>query len=103
MAQVSTGRPIHVKIKTPKQKKLSFKGLVINFTNSAITVQDRKNMALVRTFSFDQELTRKVESRRMEPGSKVTVVYLKGTDTAVKLKGRLIKEDEDFPIVHRRK
>lgn len=91
-AQVSTGKPIKLKIKTPKQKHDSFRGDVMNFTNAAITVRDRNNMALLRTFNYTPELARKVENRRLEPGQRVTVRYIRGTNTAVALNGKLRKE-----------
>ncbi len=96
-AQVTTGKPIKIKIKTPKPKRDSFQGEVLNFTPAAITVRDRKNMALVRTFSYSPELAQKLENRRMEPGERVTVVYLRGTETAVEVKGKIRKAD--LPLI----
>ncbi len=91
-AQVTTGQPVKVKIKAPKARHDTFQGEVMNFTNSAITVRDRKNFALLRTFSFSPELARKLENRRMEPGRRVSVRYIHGSDTAVALKGKIEKE-----------
>lgn len=101
-AQVSTGAPIKLKIKTPKPKLDSFRGEVLNFTPSAITVRDRENMALIRTFGFSPELTRKLENRRMEGGRRVTVRFIRGSDTAVELKGQLSKAESDHPLYPRR-
>ena len=78
-----------IKIKPPKQRIEKFAGQVVNFAPFAITVRDRSNYALVRTFNFNPELKRKLQSRHMENGAKVTVYYLKGGDTAVKLKGKI--------------
>lgn len=90
-AQVREAAPIRVKVKTAKPKVDSFRGEVMNFTPSAVTVRDRHNQALLRTFSFSPELARKVENRRMENGDRVTVRYIRGNDTAVALKGKLRK------------
>ena len=97
-AQVTTLPTI--KLKGPKQKTNSFRGEVLNFTPVAITVRDRGNFAKVRTFSYTPELTRKLENRRMENGDPVTVHYLRGSDTAVRLKGKLRKTDE-IPVLRK--
>ncbi len=91
MAQVREAAPIRVKVRTAKPKVDSFRGDVMSFTPSAVTVRDRHNLALLRTFSFSPELARKVENRRMESGDRLTVRYVRGTDTAVALKGKLRK------------
>lgn len=91
-AQVATAPTI--KLNAPKPKLDSFRGEVLNFTPVAITVRDRQNMARVRTFNFDPGLARKVENRRMENGDRVTVRFVRGTDTAVQLKGKLRKIEE---------
>ncbi len=54
-------------------------------------------MAMLRTFSFSPELARKVENRRMEHGDRITVRFIRGTETAVELKGKLRKPD--LPMV----
>ena len=87
------GQAPTIKIKSPKKSGLEkFKGQVMNFTPVAITVHDLNNFALVRTFRFNPELERKLENRSMENGDKVTVYYLKGGDTAVKLKGKIRRQ-----------
>jgi hypothetical protein len=98
-AQVTTARPVHLKVKTPKQKTDSFKGQVVTFTNAAITVRDLKNFASLRTFSFSPELARKMENRLIESGERVTVRYVRNSDTAVDLKGKVRKAGEDMPFV----
>lgn len=98
-AQVSDSKPIKLKVKTDKPKTESFRGEVINFTPAAITVRDRENYALLRTFSFSAELTRKVENKHMEHGDRVEVRFIQGTETAVGIKGKLRKPD--LPLVAR--
>lgn len=91
VAQVVTAPAVHSKVRNPKPKIDTFQGDVVSFTNAAITVRDRKNLALIRTFSYSPELVRKMENRRMEPGDRVAVRFLRGTDTAVELKGKIRK------------
>ena len=89
--------PIELKTKTPKPKLDAFPGEVVNFTPVAVTVRNRENMTLLRTFTFSPELARKVENRRMEHGDRVKVRYVRGTDTAVQLKGKLRRTD--LPLI----
>lgn len=91
-AQVTTLPPVRNKVKNPKARIDSFQGEVVNFSNVAITVRDRKNLAAIRTFSYSPELTRKMESRRIEPGERVTVRFMRNTETAVGLKGKIQRE-----------
>ncbi len=91
-AQVTTLPTVRNKAKNPKTKVDSFHGDVVSFTNAAITVRDRKNLAAIRTFSYSPELTRKLENRRIESGERVTVRFLRSTDTAIGLKGKIRKE-----------
>ncbi len=90
-AQVSTGPTIKVKPKIPKPKLDSFRGQVVAFTPAAITVRHRKNQALIRTFSYSPELARRLENRSIENGDRVTVRFIRGTDTATELKGKIRK------------
>ena len=90
-AQVVTLPTVHSKVKNPKPKIESFHGDVVSFSNAAITVRNRKNLALLRTFSYSPELTRKMENRRMDPGDRVTVRFVRNSDTAVQLQGRMRK------------
>ena len=87
--QVTTSPAIKIKQKTQID---SFRGEVVNWTPVAITVRDPKNSYTMRTFTFTPELTRKVENRHMEKGSKVTVKHRHMSDTAVSLKGKLLKQ-----------
>ena len=88
-AQVTTTAPI--KLKQPKVKIDRFKGTVVNCTPVAITVRSTADTNRIRTFSFTPQLTRKMENRRMENGAKVNVKYQHMTDTAVALKGKILK------------
>ncbi len=90
-AQVTDTRPVRIKIKTEKPKQDSFRGEVIDFTPTSVTVRDRNNYAVLRTFTFSPELARQVENRHMEHGDRVEVRYNRGSNTAVKLKGKLRK------------
>jgi hypothetical protein len=45
----------------------------------------------VRTFRFSPELERKLEGRHVENGRKITVRYLAGSETAVKINGKIQK------------
>lgn len=88
-AQVTMTAPI--KLKQPKVKLDSFKGTIINSTPVAITVRHYQDANHVRTFAFDAKLVRRMENRHMENGAKVVVKYQHMTDTAVALKGRILK------------
>jgi len=90
------GPPVRLKTRIEKPKQDSFPGEVVNFTPSSITVRNRSNFALIRTFSYSPQLARKLENRHMEPGDRVTVRYLRGTDTAVGLKGKIRKAEPPY-------
>jgi hypothetical protein len=91
------GQTPTIKIKSPKKPRLEkFKGQVMNFTPIAITVQDLNDFNLVRTFRFNPKLERKLASRYMKNGDKVTVYYLKGGNTAVKLKGKIRRQSSPY-------
>jgi hypothetical protein len=88
-AQVTTTAP--VKFKQPKVKIDRFKGTVVNCTSVAITVRSATDTNTIRTFSFAPQLLRKMENRRMEKEAKVQVKYEHRSDTAVALKGKILK------------
>jgi hypothetical protein len=90
-AQVVTARTVHNKVKNPKPKIDSFRGDVVNFSNVAITVRDRKNLAAIRTFTYAPKLARTMENRHMEPGTRVTVRFTRNSETAVALEGKTQK------------
>ncbi len=81
-----------IKIKAPKPAVEKFRGEVLNFTPVAITVRNPKNTTLVRTFQFSPKLEGKLANHYMENGDRVTVHFLKGSDTAVKLQGKIRKQ-----------
>jgi len=64
----------------------TMKGKVLVFTVRAITVQDEKNMYMVRTFSYDAKLLRRMQKRHYKWGDKVKVKYIHGSNTAVKVR-----------------
>lgn len=95
-AQVTTGKPI--KVETPKPKKKKFKGEVLNATRVALVVRDRENTNLVRTFTYDEKVAKKInkwfdEDKIFQHGDKVEIEYLEGTDQAIKIKGKPGKKD----------
>jgi len=94
-AQVTTSPTI--KFKQPKVKIESFKGTVVNCTPVAITVRDLNDTTKLRTFSYTPELTRKMENRYIENGSKITVKHPHLSDTALDLKAKILRQD--LPIV----
>lgn len=86
-AQVTTTKPIRVKqAKVPTDK---YKGVVVTWTPVSITVRPKESHTMLRTFSFDEALQRRVENHFMENGDAVTVYVRKGSETAVKLSGRI--------------
>lgn len=89
-AQVTETAPI--RIKAPKPKVERFEGFVMNSTRGAITVRDKDNFNLVRTFNMGDRLRprweRRYDSEPYQYGDRVKIDYIVGTDTAVKIKGR---------------
>lgn len=88
-AQVQETAPIRIKL--PKAKVQHFEGYVLNVTRIAITVRDKHNANLVRTFSIADKLRphweRRYDSKPYQYGDHVKIDYLAGSDTAVKVKG----------------
>ena len=66
-----------------KSKSEKFHGTVVNAGPKAITVKSKDNIYLVRTFNYAPELEKKVRNKPPQPGKRVTVRYLIGTQTAV--------------------
>ena len=90
-SQVTDTQPI--KIETPKPKTEKFKGEVLLVTRVAITVRDRENKNLVRTFNYDEKLAPKInkhfdENKTYQHGDRVVIKYIAGTDHALKIKGK---------------
>jgi hypothetical protein len=86
-AQVTTTKPIRVK--QPKVATEKYKGVIVTWTPVSITVRPKESHTLLRTFSFDEALQRRVENHYMENGDPVTVYVRKGSETAVKLSGKI--------------
>src|SRR3970282_292119 len=90
-AQVTDSQPI--KIKTPKPKTEKFKGEVLLVTRGAITVRDRENKNLVRTFNYEEKLSEKInkhfdENKVYQHGDRIEIKFIVGTDKALKIKGK---------------
>ncbi|HEY4681701.1 MAG TPA: hypothetical protein VIH17_00450 [Candidatus Acidoferrales bacterium] len=85
-------QPPPIKLKTPKTKLEVFRGTVLSMTRAAIMVQGKDNPYAVRTFTYDPRLLPKVEKildrGGYQHGDRVSVEFLPGTDTAVKIRGK---------------
>jgi hypothetical protein len=88
-AQETTGKPITVKVKTPKPPKpkvLTFKGEVLHMDGNSIVVRDPKNTAIVKTFSYTPAVAKKLQKRLARGGypygERVSVKYAQGTSVA---------------------
>lgn len=81
-----------VKAKPTKVKLDTFKGEVVRMNTVSIMVKDPKNSYLVRTFTFSNDLTKKlqnlIERGGYQPGDNVTVRYEDGTSVADAIKGK---------------
>jgi hypothetical protein len=62
-----------------------FRGTVVNAGPKAITVKSQDNIYRVRTFNYAPELEKKVQNKRPPVGKRVTVRYIRGTETAVSI------------------
>lgn len=89
-AQVTEGKPIV--LKQPKAKTLKFKGTVIAATPVQITVRDRDNERIVRTFTLTPEMQQKMQDvinrGGWQNGDKVEIHYKQGGEVAHKIKGK---------------
>jgi hypothetical protein len=68
-----------------KFKHDKFTGLVVNAGPKAITVKSRENIYLLRTFSYTPQVEEKIKKKPPQPGKKVTVHYVRGSDIATKI------------------
>jgi hypothetical protein len=68
-----------------KPKTDKFKGTVVVVGPKAITVKNRDNIYLVRTFHYSAELEQKILRNKPETGKQVTVHYVRGSDLALKV------------------
>lgn len=90
-AQVATTPPI--KVEAPKPHKIKLKAEVLSVTRTSITVRDLENTNWVRTFTFSEKLapkmTRQIDAdRAYQHGDRVVIVFLEGTEVALKIKGK---------------
>ncbi|HEV2489009.1 MAG TPA: hypothetical protein VGT03_04310 [Candidatus Acidoferrales bacterium] len=97
-AQVTTTKPITVKIKTVKPQKpklLTFKGEVLHMDAQAIIVRDPKDNLTVRTFSYAPELSKKlkelIDRGGYQYGDRVHVKYASGSAVAQEITGKASK------------
>lgn len=68
-----------------KPKTDKFEGTVVVVGPKAITVKSIHNIYLVRTFHYSAELEQKMLRSKPEPGKKITVHYVRGSDLALKV------------------
>jgi hypothetical protein len=84
--------PQSAREKTPKVKLEKFKGQVIHFNSTQITVQSTENTYFVRTFRFSakmaDEMQKLADRGGYQPGDKVEVEFESGSDVAVRVKGK---------------
>lgn len=89
-AQVQTEKPI--KIKTPKPKRMQFKGEVLSCNNHQMMVRSQENERIVRTFSYTPEVREKIQkiidAGGYQYGDRVTIEHDAQSDVAVKIKGK---------------
>lgn len=68
-----------------KPKTDKFRGTVVVVGPKAITVKNRDNIYLVRTFHYSPELEQKILRNKPGAGKMVTVHYVRGSDLALKV------------------
>lgn len=68
-----------------KPKTDKFRGTIVVVGPKAITVKNRDNIYLVRTFHYSRELEQKILRNKPEAGKMVTVHYVRGSDLALKV------------------
>ena len=88
-AQVTTA-PVIV-LKQPKPKYDTFRGEVMNYTLTAITVRDPNNVYNTRTFQYSPGLKNKMQNLTIEHGFRITVKFQHASDVAVALRGKKLK------------
>lgn len=94
-AQVTTGAPIIVKVKTkkpPKPKMETFKGEVIHMDAGSIEVRDPNNSFIVHTFTYSDALKKKLKTLfargGYQFGDRVQIKYVAGSTVAQEIKGK---------------
>lgn len=74
--------PVFSKEKTRQDK---FHGIVVKTGPKAITVKSEDNIYLIRTFNYTPQVEEKLKKKPPQPGKKVTVTYVRGSDLATKV------------------
>jgi hypothetical protein len=69
-----------------KVKQDKFHGVVVKTGPKAISVKSEDNIYLIRTFNYTPQLEEKLKKKSPQPGKKVTVIYVRGSDLATKIK-----------------
>ena len=69
-----------------KIKQDKFHGFVVKAGPKAITVKSEENIYLIRTFNYTSQLEEKLKKKSPQPGKKVTVTYVRGSDLATNVK-----------------
>ncbi len=92
-AQVRDTKAVQQNVRAEKPKLEKFQGEVLQMTRLAITVRQRGNPALVRTFTFDEKLAGQMaalvdRNHAFQHGDRVEIHFRPGTDTAVRIKGK---------------
>lgn len=97
-AQVTTGKPITVKIKTlkpPKPHYDTFRGVVLHMDAQSIIVRDPKNASIVKTFSYTPELSKRlkklIDRGGYQYGDRVQLKYASGGTVAQSIAGKASK------------
>jgi hypothetical protein len=62
-----------------------FRGTLVAAGPKAITVKSLENIYHLRTFNYSLELEKKMPKKKLVPGQKITVHYVRGTSWAVKV------------------
>jgi len=75
-----------VAVSKEKVKQDKFHGFVVKAGPKAISVKSENNIYLIRTFNYTPQLEEKLTKKSPQPGKKVTVTYVRGSDLATKIK-----------------
>lgn len=89
--QVTTSRAIRLQ-RPPKPKVLKLKAEVIHANLAQITVRDRSNPMVIRTFAFTPEVEKKMEKiitgGGFRYGDRVEIHHQAGREVALRIKGK---------------
>jgi hypothetical protein len=77
------GAPVLSKEKLKHDK---FHGVVVKAGPKAISVKSEDNIYLIRTFNYTPQLEEQFKKKSPQPGKKVTVTFVRGSDLATKVK-----------------